>query len=450
MLTAFKGVRNDIAIAPCGLVFNDWDAHTRGTPMSSSAEQQILEIVQKYGDDTPYWRFVENFKNTVGFHETGNSEDKNAALLQECARQYEYIRTAHPEYFRALTERKGDELSVLAGIVDWVVVKNLPMMHFAGFNSTKFAAAVQAKQFEYGGEFPIAAAETTPDYAQANMAVEPVFVEEPIDENVSVPADGSKRTFTIEELVEKALKAYQDKLGQIICVTEYVVSSYFSGTRAAKNGPPYELALVVETQNEELAIEEKDEEGLPYVRATWNIKLLTGPVAEQTGFVHSLGIHADGAFGGEVLFTGHHIDELGYRILSHEDLVTLAWRDAKAISGKQVYIKSCCGYFEDTDQQAYLSLDPPALVTVDPISIEEFRIDSDRPKYQIRDFEEGNDVIDWDFDFTSDDPRLKAYRSLWAGPASYHQSGTMDSNEIVAGYDPRQDLDKELTIFTMR
>jgi hypothetical protein len=450
MLTSFSEVRNNIAIAPCCFVFEDQGVIAKGIPMSNSAEQRIMEIVQKYADDTPYWRFVENFKNTVGFQEAGHDEYKKAALLQECARQYEYIRTAHPEYFRDLTERKGDELSVLAGIVDWVVVKNLPMMHFAGFNSTKFAAAVHAKQFEYGEEFPIAGAEATPDYVQDNSAEEPVFVQEPIDENASVPANEQKQTFTIEELVEKALKTYQDKLGQIICVTEYAVSSYFSGTRKTENGPPYELALVVETQNEELAIVEKDEEGLPYVRATWTIKLLTGPVAEQTGFVHSLGIHADGAFGGEVLFTGHHIDELGYRSLSHEDLVTLAWRDAKAISGNQVYVRSCCGYYKDTDESHYIELDPPAVVTGDPISIETFRIGCDHPKYQIRDFDKDNDVVDWDFDFTSDDPRLKDYRTMWAGPPSYYQSGKMDSNEIVVGYDPKQDLDKEPTIFTMR
>jgi hypothetical protein len=413
----------------------------RGNPMSISAEQQILEIVQKYGDDTPYWRFVENFKNTVGFQEAGNGEDKNASLLQECARQYEYIRTAHPEYFRDLTERKGDELSVLAGIVDWAVVKDLPMMHFAGFNSRNFAASIQAKRVEYGGEFPIDATETpvTRD-------------EEPGVEAATPSADKPKTlTYTLDALIEHATKNYENKLGQVIRVTEYAnESGYFGGTRDAETGERYDLALVIETPERELAIEELDEDKMPYVRGTWSLKFLTGPLTEQTGLVHSPVFYADGSFGGDIMLTGKTIEDMGYANLSHQDLVALAWRDAQEISEKQVYIKSCCGYYEDTDNQAYIELDPPALVTVDAISIEEFRFNSDQAKYQIRDYGEDNDVIDWEFDFTSDDPRLKPFRSLWAGPASYYQSGKVDSNEIVAGYDPEQDLDKEPTIFTMR
>lgn len=412
--------------------------------MSISAEQQILEIVQKYGDDTPYWRFVENFKNTVGFQDSGSNEDKNAALLQECARQYEYIRAAHPEHFRDLTERKGTELSVLAAIVDWAVVKDLPMMHFAGFSTKNFVAAVQTKRAESGGEYEATELETT----EATVT----SVEEPVVQAETPSASKPKEAkYTLEGLVEKAIKNYQNKLGQIIRVTEYAnVSGYFQGTREASNGQWYDLALVIETPEKELAIEELDEDKMPYVRGTWSLKFLTGPLAEQTGFVHSPVLYADGSFGSDIILTGETIEDMGYESLSHQDLVTLAWRDAQAISKKQVYIKSCCGYFGDTDQQHYIQLDPPALVTGDPISIEEFRIDSDSAKYQIRDFDKGNDVIDWDFDFTSDDPRLGPYRSLWAGPASYYQSGKMDANEIVVGYDPEQDLDKEPTISAMR
>lgn len=412
--------------------------------MSINAEQQIVEIVQKYGDDTPYWRFVENFKNTVGFQELGNDEAKKAALLQECARQYEYIRTAHPEYFRDLTERKGDELSVLAGIVDWAVVKDLPMMHFAGFSTKDFAAAVQTKRDKRSGDYPIA--ETTTPVAPITTVEEPV-----IEAKTPSANEPREAKYTLEALIEQAIKNYQNKLGQIIRVTEYAnVSGYFRGTRDASNGQRYDLALVIETPERELAIEELDEDKMPYVRGTWSLKFLTGPLAEQTGFVHSPLLHSDGSFCGDMMLTGRTIEDMGHASLSHQDLVALAWRDAQAISEKQVYIKSCCGYLGDTNEQHYIQLDPPALVTGDPISIEQFRIDSDRAKYQIRDFDTGNDVIDWDFDFTSDDPRLEPYRSLWAGPPSYYQSGKKDANEIVVGYDPEQDLDKEPTISTMR
>ncbi|TLX16644.1 hypothetical protein FFR93_04695 [Rhizobium sp. MHM7A] len=322
------------------------------------------------------------------------------------------------------------------------------MMHFAGFSSKNFAAAVQTKRDERSGEYPIDVTST-----EAATPVSPVAeAEEPVIGGEKHPAsEPPKATYTLEALIERATKNYQSKLGQIIRVTEYAnVSGYFQGTRDASNGQRYDLALVIETPEKELAIGDLDENSMPYVRGTWSLKFLTGPLAEQTGFVHSPLLHSDGSFCGDMMLTGKTIEDMGYESLSHQDLVTLAWRDAQAISQKQVYIKSCCGYFGDTDQQHYIQLDPPALVTGDPISIDQFRIDSDRAKYQIRDFDKGNDVIDWDFDFTSDDPRLEPYRSLWAGPASYYQSGKMDANEIVVGYDPEQDLDKEPTISTMR
>ncbi len=420
--------------------------------MSTSAEQQILEIVQKYGDDTPYWRFVENFKNTVGFQETGTNEDKNAALLQECARQYEYIRVAHPEYFRDLTERKGDELSVLAGIVDWAVVKNLPMMHFAGFNSSKFAAAMREKNKEYGGEFPIASTGVVEENSSVEKAEEIAVSEQPAFEPIAQPAiDHEQKVYSLDALIERAVRLYQDKLGQIVRVKEYGnPSGYFSGSRETADGESYDLAILIETPEKELAVEEIGEDKLPYIRGTWSLKFLTGPLAEQKGFAHSHLLYADGCFGGDVMFTGNNIEDMQCASLSPQDLVTLAWRDAQAMSEKQFYIKSCCGYLGDTDEQHYIQLDPPALVTGDPISIEQFRIDSDRAKFQIRDYDKGNDVIDWDCDFTSDDPRLKPYRAMWAGPPSYYQSGKVDANEIVADYDPSQDLDKEPTIFSVR
>jgi hypothetical protein len=420
--------------------------------MSIIAEQQILEIVQKYGDDTPYWRFVENFKNTVGFQATGSNEDKNAALLRECARQYEYIRTAHPEYFRDLTERKGDELSVLAGIVDWAVVKNLPMMHFAGFNTSKFAASMREKNMEYAGEFPIAS--TDPVDAKASVAsTEKLGVsEEPVVEAApQSPSEPEPKAHSLDALIDKAVKLYQEKLGQIVRVKEYGnPSGYFSGTRETATGELYDLAVLIDTPEKELAIEEIGDDNLPYVRGTWSLKFLTGPLAEQKGFAHSHLLYADGCFGGDIMFTGNNIEDMQCADLSHQDLVALAWRDAQTLSEKQFYIKSCCGYFEDTNEQHYIQLDPPALVTGDPISIEQFRIDSDRARYQIRDFDKGNDVIDWDCDFTSDDPRLKPYRSMWAGPPSYYQNGNVNTNEVVLDYDPEHDLDKEPTIFTMR
>ena len=419
--------------------------------MSNNAEKQILEIVQKYGNDTPFWRFVENFKNTVGFQDTGTNEEKNAALLNECARQYEYIRTAHPEYFRDLTERKGNELSVLAGIVDWAVVKNLPMMHFAGLNASNFVAAMREKSKEYGGEFPIFSAEPVDSPSIAEDNDDAVTEDTVVQTAPETTIEPEPKTYSLDDLIEKATKLYEEKLGQIVRVKEYGnPSGYYSGTRETPTGESYDLALLIETPQKELAIEELGEDNLPYVRGTWSLKFLTGPLADQTGFAHSHLLYVDGCFGGDIMFTGNNIDDMKCAQLSPQDLVTLAWRDAQALSEKQFYIKSCCGYLGETDEQHYIQLDPPALVMGDPISIEQFRIDSDRAKFQIRDYEVNNDVIDWDCDFTSDDPRLKPYRAMWAGPPSYHQSGRVDANEIVANYDPKQDLDKEPTISAMR
>jgi hypothetical protein len=407
--------------------------------MSITSEQQILDIIKKYGDDTPYWRFVENFKNTIGFVGSEHNEEKNAALLEECARQYEYIRTAHPEYFQILTERKGDGLTVLAGIVDWAVVKDIPMMHFAGASLVKFATAVQVKR----EGFPIA--------DMVSEDEEPVAPTAPAVEATDTPEIAPPKMYTLDELIERATKTYQEKLGQVIRVTEYAnQSGYFQGSRDAEDGQRYDLAIVIETEERELAIEEIDEDKLPYVRATWNLKFLTGPLAEQIGFTHSLGMYADGAFTGDIMFTGKTIEDMGYSLLSHKDLVALAWRDAKALSENEVYIKACSGYFGDTDVQHYIQLEPPALVKGDPISIERFRIDSVNPDYEIRDFDIDNDVIDWNLDFTSDDPRLAPYRSMWTAPTSYYQSGRLNNNEIVVGYDPTNDLDKEPTIFAVR
>lgn len=431
--------------------------------MNSNADQVILDVIKKYGNETPFWRFVENFKNTVDFEEINGNQTKQASLLSECARQYEYLRSEHPRYFHDLTERKGNELTVLAGIVDWAVVKNIPMTHFSGINTKDFAAKIHAKHMEYGGEFPIVAEQTMTEKPGDELKqgepeetvvhpVEIVPVTGDQEDFVSeTPAEDVPATYTMDALIEQAVKNYEAKLGHVIRVCEYRNGSeYFHGSKRAENGMAYELALVMEIEKNEIVIENHDYEEMPYVTGTWKLKLLTGPLAEKTVFASSPTLYANGTIGSDIVTTGNTIKDMAYSPLSHEDLVTLAWRDAKRISEQEVYIKSCCGYLGDSDEQAYISLHPPALVKIDTISIEEFRLNSERPRYEIRGNTKNNDVIDWDCDFSSDDPRLKSYRSMWAGPPSYYQDGKVEGNDIVVGYDPANDINEEPTIFSMR
>lgn len=395
----------------------------------------LTDHMRERGDDLPFWHYVQEFANTVGFSIRGVDDVATVELIDQCAQSYDYLKRAHPAYFRSLTESRHDRPAVLAAVVDWAVVRNVPRQHFAGPLSAALTADIDILQ-------ATAKSQRTQDGTVASatetVASEPEAVDE-VDPEI---------VYTHKELSTFAIRHFEDKLGHVIRVSEYGdPSGYYRGTRLDEAGGLYDLAIVEPTRESDIAVYDFDADGAATIRGTWSLTMLTGPLSGRSCFAHGPTFHSDGCVTSDdmMLPADAWLEDVTHPVLSHDDLVDAQWSEVRALSGQEVYVTSITGYVGDTVDQAYVQLDPPALVTIDPITFDRFS-----ENYQIRDFDEGNDVIDLDLDVSSDDPRLENYRSIYCGMASFFQNGQRKPSEIYEGYQPGLDGDREPTAFVMR
>lgn len=386
------------------------------------------------GDDAAFWRYVQNFADTVGFSIGGADDLATVELIDECARSYAYLRRSHPAYVERLTNGNAQRTAVLAAIVDWAVVKNVPTRHFAGPMSASLTASIESAR----------------DLAKASVDDSTEVTAEDIVPDVAAPSpeELDDEPYSHDELASFAVRHFEDKLSHVVRVGEYMDPyGYYRGSRRDEHGNLYDLAIVVPTRENDLTVYDFDAEGTATVRGTWNIKMVTGPLAGSPCVSHGPVFHADGSVtSDDLMLPGHAcVDEIVHPLLSDADLAAAQWAELSALLGENVYVRSVTGYVGETDDQVHVQLDPPALATIDPITIDAYI-----GNHQIRDYEKGNDVVDVDVDITSDDPRLENYRSMFVGMASYFQDGRREPSEIYDGYVPELDAGVEPTAFVCR
>lgn len=465
----------------------------------------LTDHMRERGDDLSFWLFVDNFANTVGF-KIGSLEDKaTVELIDHCAEHYEYLKRAHPSYFQSLNDPKGVQPAALAAVVDWALLKGIQPQHFAGPRSVTLTRivesmrqvrksdivpsdessdvattssadserqsaieALQARRAERGRADPFNRLTTHINNAIADGA-EPVInkparsPELDVSSAYDLPArfvraktveeaaqaEPEAPRYSHDELAEFAKAHFERKVDTVIRVAEYGdTSGYYRGTRHCDASEQlYELAMVTATSEKDLLIGDFDAEGGLTIRGTWSLTMLSGPLEGHSCFAHGPTYYEDGTAASDdmMIVTHSTVDQIRHPNLSIDDLFDLQWAEVSELSGQQVYVKAVTGYVGETDHQETILLDPPALVTIDPINRARFKNDS-----QIRDFDHDNDVVDLDVDISSDDPRLEEYRALYCGAPSYYQSGRRDANDIVEAYDPTLDVDREPTAVSIR
>lgn len=402
----------------------------------------MIELLKKHGDNLPFWRFVDNFSNTVGFERDLASNTKFAELVLECDRQYEYLKSAHPAYFQMLTERKGGEFVMLGAITNWAVAVDVPIQHFAGLGSVRFVENLEEKRTAKAAEKQMA---ITPANENASVIAPSESADNPAPAEETPLADaGFIPRYTLDQLIKQAEMHYASKLGHIIRVNEYGdPAGYYRGSGDSAAFTSYDLAMVIETPSTEIAIAERDYEGHPMVRSTWSIKMLTGPIKGNRAFIHSACFYADGSVTGEgmELTTGSTIGNIMHPKLSDMDLLNAMWAELEPMVGTEVYAKAFMAYVGDGDTQDHFSFDPPVKVTLDPLTWDQVA-----QRAQMRSYDVDNDVLDIDIDFSfpTDDPRVENLRAGYFSIASYFQNGSRAVYDIAEGYQPEATDDAEV------
>lgn len=384
-------------------------------------------------------------KHSSGTPGSGIPVDTHAKLQSERAEVMAAALNA-PAQRVALEETEG-------AVDPWVIMDKLRLQHSQEIHNVWMPLVAELREAAAGTSSPeVDASEDgfRPQQSVSKEGLQGLSAEEvrPAPSTGESVVDQAVK-YTHDELATFAIEHFQSKCGRVIRVSEYGdPSGYYGGLRLSSTAfVAYELALVLPTDEIDLAVDDFDADGHPTIRGTWSIEMLTGPLKGAQCFAHGPVFHADGSVTSDNLMlpVGAQVGEIRHPLLTHEDLADLAWEDAKRLSESEVYVGACMGYVGDTNDQEHITLDPPALVVMHPYTRSTFS-----KEIQIRDYEPGNDVLDWDIDFVSDDPRLAGYRTTYCGAPSYYQDGRRDSNDLREAYDPTLEGDVEPTMSTMR
>lgn len=384
------------------------------TILPNTPEAVIAGAVEQFGAQGVFWRFVEDFSATVGFDRSTTDTARIARLVAECGRQFSYLRDEHPAYFKQLSEREGDTLTVLMHIADWAVVSGLPVRHFAGTGASVFSDAYDDRRRHHEEE--AAEAERKEAEATAILAARSETV-------TTIPAPLAPAT-----LRRSAMNLYKSSLGRVIKVSEYglIGDSYHGGSRPSRRADgtdrPYELAFVDMTDQTEIGIDAAHGE----IRSTWSIIMMSGPHRGERAFVHAPSFHPDHMITEEWVLLDYISKDNLVEDLDDADLADLVRLDLEDASGKEIEINAATAFVGDSDKQEFLSFAPPIKVVADEFIPSGFdsclRIDT----YDSRDKSRIADVF---MDISSDAPEMEGFRGAWTHGASYISDGRVDLGE---------------------
>ena len=247
----------------------------------------IGTIVGSRWKDQDFWRFAGGFADGLGLDFEMAGPSKVVLFLEEAERQFAYLLSEHPAYLAKLTGAKDAKLSP-TGVMKRVVAA-VPMEYLAAFRGEIGGLSEILDRLSSGGIETLSAGELpTGRYARAGAASE---------KEKGVAPDGGEEAgqMTAQALSERALGEHRRRLWKIVRVKEYAVGGeYFSGGSQSGGGSSWELAQVIGTSQTDLCVTENDEEGRPWVRGTWSIRLLSGEHAGSEGFVIAPTFYDDG------------------------------------------------------------------------------------------------------------------------------------------------------------
>lgn len=395
---------------------------TSGTP-----EADIAEALEQHGADRAFWQFVEDFAATVGFDMSASHTARTARLVSECARQYAYLRNEHPEYFKRLSAGTGENLAVLLHVADIAVVSGMPVHHFAGSNI--FVAAFEERR-EYHARMAEEELQAREAAEAARLADEERAAEARKELKIKVPVDGFTvpvRELATSELEKLAQDFYAQSKGRLVKVYRHIPAGgdNLGYTRTSKVFRNYDVALVDGGGEEYVGVTAPQGR---VAESSWPVVMMTGPNRGSKASIAAPDFNADGSITENdlalVTMPGFILPER----LQDAELIELVRLDMIDYAERAIDVTAASVYFAGTDDQDYVSFDPPLPAVVDPFDDELSNFTS---MYRIDDWSqsEGISVIDVYLDFESTDERADQYRSMWTHGVSYTSHGIVELGE---------------------
>jgi hypothetical protein len=395
-----------------------------------SPEDDIARTLGQHGSDRAFWQFAEDFALTVGFDLENSDAAKAAKLLSECGRQFAYLREEHPDYFRRLSAGTGENLAVLLHVADIAVVAGIPVHHFAGSNIFVAAFDVRAEHHAKLAEEELKAREAADAARRADQERAAAARKEL---NIKVPVDGFAvplRELSTDELERLAHDFYDRCKGRLVKVYTHVLEGNDgpSAVRTSKIFRNYDVAIVDSGGEDEVGVTAPLGK---VAESTWPLVMMTGPDRGKRAFIAAADFHADGTVEGNnlalVTLPGFILPER----LADDELVELVRLDMHDYAERAIDVSAASVYFAGTDNQDFVSFDPPLPAVVDPFDDELSDFGS---KYRIDDWSRRDNisVIDVYLDFESTDERADQYRSMWTHGVSYTSHGLVGIGETPA------------------
>jgi hypothetical protein len=398
---------------------------------SATPEDVIAEALGQHGSDRAFWQFAEDFARTVGYDLANTNTAKTARLVSECARQFGYLRNEHPDYFKRLSAGTGENLAVLLHVAEIAVVSDIPVHHFAGSNI--FVAAFEERREHHArmAEEELKAQEAA---EAARRADEERAAAARKELNIAaIPVDGFAvpvRELSTQELEKLAQDFYAQSKGRLVKVYDHIPDGgdNFGYKRTSKVFARYDVALVDEGGEEYVGLTAPQGR---VAESTWPVVMMTGPNRGMKASIAALDFNADGSVTGNdlalVSLPGFVLPER----LQDSELIELVRLDMHDYAERPIDVTAASVYFAGTDDQDYISFDPPLPSVVDPFDDELRDFTS---MYRIDDWSQrdGISVIDVYLDFESTDERADKYRSMWTHGVSYTSHGLVEVGETPA------------------
>lgn len=397
------------------------------TIVTGTAATEFEEAIDLHGSDRRFWNFVAAFAATVRHDITSADGAKTVRLITECARQYAYLREEHPEHFERLRSEPGDVMKLMVAVADVAIVTGLPERHFAGSGLLEIAFKGRKEFHEQQ-----AAEERRKREQIARFEAETAELERNPPQ-VSVPFDGfavESRHHTTEELADLAHGFYAQSKGRLVKVYRHIPDGGddLGYTRTSKVFRNYDIALVDEGGEDFVGVTAPQGK---VAESSWPVVMMTGANRGKKASIAALDFNADGSVLANdlvlVTLPGFILRER----LQDSELVELVRLDMHDYAERPIDVTAASVYFAGTDDQDFISFDPPLPGVVDPFDDE---LRDFKSMYRIDDWSQrdGISVIDVYLDFESTDERADKYRSMWTHGVSYTSHGVVEVGETPA------------------
>jgi hypothetical protein len=397
---------------------------------SEAADNVIAEVLEQHAADRVFWKFVEDYAATVGFDLSTTHKAKTSRLMEECARQYAFIRTEFPAHFRTLSAGNGENLPIVYHIADVAVISGLSVHHFAKSNILCEAyderVAHHQNLAREQSEREFEAAENARIAEESRRAHQ-----EMVSRNARIPVDGfaiPEAPILTEELEDLAHRFYAQSKGRLVKVRNHVPEDGddFGYERTSKIFRHYDAALVDEGGEDSIGLTIPEGK---VAESSWPVVMMTGPNRGRKASIAAVDFNADGSITDQdlviVTMPGFVLPER----FSDDELVELVRLDMLDYAERAIDVSSASVYIEGTDDQVQVAFEPPLPAVVDPFDEGSFG-----SKYRLDDWSQrdGINVIDVYLDFDSTSERADKYRSMWTHGVSYTSHGVMEIIETQA------------------